>query len=387
MCIYAASNWLVLCLSAAKPTPMRSAHLTHGLTTGLALFLLLAPIMTDAQSTPFAKEVVQLINQARTAPMDFLAAHEDFLLEHQPLFIDQLLRSSAIAPAVWDEALADMARDIVKNGNLNPAYEGGHELCGFSQSRYNGNTYTQAMQFVLLTFQNVHNPDCAYIGLYMNGESYCLQWGVSCERTTVNFTASDIMDTSQVDFDRLNTAKHTSYLNAAERAMIREINFARAYPQEYAQLVALYLETSSNDGFGLTLSASEAGMELIEELKTLKPAGTLLPMECVFKAAKQHATYCEERGFLAHEGRNNSQPYERIPAACSQVTVGNENLVSGTDMSVRMAVMELLIDDGISGRGHRYNLLDPNWKYVGCYRYQRTIDGMNQIHFVQNFAH
>jgi uncharacterized protein YkwD len=37
--------------------------------------------------------------------------------------------------------------------------------------------------------------------------------------------------------------------------------------------------------------------------------------------------------------------------------------------------LQLLVDDGVSDRGHRRNLLDPRWHYVGVacgshYRYQ-----------------
>ena len=60
---------------------------------------------------------------------------------------------------------------------------------------------------------------------------------------------------------------------------------------------------------------------------------------------------------------------------------GNENLVGG-EKSVRILVIQLLIDSGISSRGHRYNMLDPSWKYIGCYGYKSE----EMYNYVQNFA-
>ena len=41
--------------------------------------------------------------------------------------------------------------------------------------------------------------------------------------------------------------------------------------------------------------------------------------------------------------------------------------VSVTGMATaRDFVLQLLIDEGIPGYGHRYNLLDPQWTHVAC---------------------
>ena len=62
---------------------------------------------------------------------------------------------------------------------------------------------------------------------------------------------------------------------------------------------------------------------------------------------------------------------------------GNENLVGG-QITARMSVIQLLIDSGIPGRGHRYNILNPIWTHVGCY-YNGKI-GNIEHNWVQNFA-
>jgi len=54
----------------------------------------------------------------------------------------------------------------------------------------------------------------------------------------------------------------------------------------------------------------------------------------------------------------------------------------GGRKNARVLVIQLLIDAGISSRGHRYNMLNPNWEYVGCYGYE----GNSMYTYIQNFA-
>ena len=47
---------------------------------------------------------------------------------------------------------------------------------------------------------------------------------------------------------------------------------------------------------------------------------------------------------------------------------GNENIAGNSKVSTnaRDIVIQLLIDSGIPGYGHRYNLLDAGWTHVAC---------------------
>ena len=67
--------------------------------------------------------------------------------------------------------------------------------------------------------------------------------------------------------------------------------------------------------------------------------------------------------------------------SCIGLTGGGENIIGGRK-NTRELVIQLLIDAGISDRGHRYNMLNPNWEYIGCYGYEG--DGM--FNYIQNFA-
>ena len=61
---------------------------------------------------------------------------------------------------------------------------------------------------------------------------------------------------------------------------------------------------------------------------------------------------------------------------------GQENLVGGSSPSA--SVINLLIDGGIGSRGHRYNIINPEWTHVGCYWAGKV--GNMPDNYVQNFA-
>jgi uncharacterized protein YkwD len=165
-----------------------------------------------------------------------------------------------------------------------------------------------------------------------------------------------------------------------DKEMIKEINFVRQYPKVYASIIANYLSNESKSWWGLNKDEYEAGIELIEELRVMSPSQLLYPKECVYQAATKHAKDCVDRGFTAHTGSDGSSPFTRISQFCQGIE-GNENIVGGKK-NVRILVIQLLIDSGISSRGHRYNILNPSWKYVGCYGYE----GDRMYNYIQNFA-
>lgn len=66
------------------------------------------------------------------------------------------------------------------------------------------------------------------------------------------------------------------------------------------------------------------------------------------------------------------------------MSFGNENIAGKyPEPSPRDVVIQLLIDSGIPGYGHRYNLLDPQWEYGAC-----VSGGMHEgmYWWIQNFG-
>lgn len=343
-------------------------------------------LLAHGQKSTMAREVFMLINEARTAPKAFLAKNESLIDEIKPGYSEFLREVEPLTPVAWDDALEDMARRVVENGSLNPVYNGSTEYCGFSWGNGAGNIKKERLSYVIDLFSNVHGPDYKSFGIYFNAAktAFAYHWGRSCTQTKMNFPAPEKIDTTDVNFFRLNTATNASYMRADEKRMLVEINFVRFYPKTYAFLVAQYLHLKSESEFGLDADDHLAGTELIAELNELEAMPVLQPSTCVYNAAKLHGLDSQRRGFFSHTGSDKSDPWDRILKECPQYTSANENGVGGFSTSPRDHVISLLIDSGVPSRGHRHNILNREWKYGACFRYE---DKTYKNFWVQNFAH
>lgn len=199
--------------------------------------------------------------------------------------------------------------------------------------------------------------------------------------------------------DSLNTAKNCIYMTPEEREMIYEINRVRSNPKSYLQYIQPMLaeakQTLSRYGKGaknysLTYrTETENGREqktidttwhyineeevkaltsLVNDLKKLKKLSVLQPDSGIYNAAKKHAADQDAHDWqLLHTGSDGSQPWDRITKYSPAMSFGNENIAgrSGTP-AAREIVIQLLVDSGIPGYGHRDNLLDPQWTHVAC---------------------
>jgi uncharacterized protein YkwD len=199
--------------------------------------------------------------------------------------------------------------------------------------------------------------------------------------------------------DSLNTAKNCTYMKPEEREMIYEINRVRSNPRSYLQYIEPMLAEAKqklkkygkgNRHYSLTYTTEtingkekksidttwhyrneedvKALSTLVADLKKLKPLSVLLPDSGIYNAARKHAKDQSEHNWqLMHTGSDGSAPWERITKFSPGMSSGNENIAGNSaDGSARRIVIQLLVDDGIPGYGHRYNLLDPQWTHSAC---------------------
>lgn len=279
-----------------------------------------------------------------------------------------------------------MAKSQVEQKQLNPSYTGTTTMCGHSSGK--GTGQHELLEYITIFGSNLHDTDYHWFGFYSNAKKteYSYFMGLTCERTKVSYRYNQPIDTSTVDFKRLNTAASVSYLTTLEKQMVAEVNFVRAYPKVYAQLVKKYLNDQSEGDWGLNQDEYDAALELIAELEKSPSLRILEPRECVAKAASLHGQDCKRRGFFDHTGSDGSDPWTRIERLCPTLT-GSENGAGNASVHPRGPVMSLLIDSGIPGRGHRVNLLNPEWKYIGCYRYTAEVTEYYTLYqWVQKFA-
>jgi uncharacterized protein YkwD len=217
--------------------------------------------------------------------------------------------------------------------------------------------------------------------------------------------------------DRLNTAKNASYMKDPEKEMILEINLLRNDPKGYVRLLQeeyrkakSTLEKSGKGSRNYSISSTyktingkeqplkidtvwnyqneeevKAIESLIEELNHLSPLSILQPDKGLYSAAVKHGNDQNRHHWnLGHRGSDGSWPWDRIRKFSPAMKDGNENLASKyPEPTPREIVLLLLIDSGIPGYGHRENLLNPKWKYVGCLS-AGLHDGM--FRWIQEFA-
>jgi uncharacterized protein YkwD len=185
--------------------------------------------------------------------------------------------------------------------------------------------------------------------------------------------------------ENLNTGANERYFTDREKAMIKEINLVRSNPRAYIVVVEEYVKYMKaddlNDGF--YKDEIEVAKELIAELKNTPTLSILQPSEGIYRAAKIHGDAAKKIGSLDHEGQDGSFPWDRVKKYDTNMADGGENIVGGLS-DIRKAVLTLLIDSGIKGRGHRAALLYPDWTHVACYEVGE-VNGMPFM-WLQNFG-
>ena len=92
------------------------------------------------------------------------------------------------------------------------------------------------------------------------------------------------------------------------------------------------------------------------------------PDSGIYVAARRHAEDNNNHNWkLLHTGSDGSYPWDRVRRFSPGMRFGNENIAGRSGVAApRDIVIQLLIDAGIPGYGHRYNLLDPQWTHVAC---------------------
>jgi uncharacterized protein YkwD len=219
--------------------------------------------------------------------------------------------------------------------------------------------------------------------------------------------------TSAQVIDSLNTAKNCLYMTVDEREMIYEINRLRSNPKSYLQYIAPKLAEARKHlkeygkgakNYSLTYTGKGTAEQTIDttwhyqneenvkalatleaDLKKLKPLSVLRPDSGLYLAAKKHVDDNNQHEWkLMHTGSDGSHPWDRIKKYSPGMTFGNENIAgsSGTP-TPRGIVLQLLIDAGIPGYGHRYNMLDGDWTHVAC---ASTLYNEWMNWWVQNFG-
>ena len=139
----------------------------------------------------------------------------------------------------------------------------------------------------------------------------------------------------------------------------------------------LFLELTNRARANPTAEAARYGINLNEGLRAgTIPSTAVQPLalnDSLQAAIQGHLQDMINNDYFAHNGLNGSTIQSRINAAgyTGWTTIG-ENLVFrastgtlNTEATVIQEFEDLFVDTGITGRGHRLNILNPNFKETG----------------------
>ncbi|RLD67149.1 MAG: CAP domain-containing protein [Bacteroidetes bacterium] len=159
------------------------------------------------------------------------------------------------------------------------------------------------------------------------------------------------------NLDKANTAKNVNYLSNSEKEVILYMNLARLDGSWFIEHI-YNKKISFVNKFSISYRKS-----LVIDLKEVKDLPMLNPAKGLTKSARYHAKDMGTIGDIGHKSSDGTSTFVRIKKY-AQGGYMAENCQYGHEEAIDI-VLDLLIDDGISSLGHRKNILNSNFSYVG----------------------
>lgn len=115
-----------------------------------------------------------------------------------------------------------------------------------------------------------------------------------------------------------------------------------------------------------TKEGPKAVQECIVFLQNQQPLYPLAWSDPLASAAQDHAEDLGSRGLVTHQGPNGTTLKMRIEKYAKWKNLLGENMTFGIDDPIEI-LLQLLIDDGVQGRGHRNNIFTAAFSLVGIH--------------------
>jgi len=156
------------------------------------------------------------------------------------------------------------------------------------------------------------------------------------------------------------------------RALVAEMNLLRTTPAAYItileQTLPLYDGNDLTRPGRITLRTNEGPAAVREAIAALRFQAPLAPLtwsDGLARAAADMVASQGPTGATGHVGADGSSMNSRIERQGQWSGSISEN-IDYASISAREVIVSLLVDDGVSGRGHRRNLLDPTIRFAGA---------------------
>ena len=162
--------------------------------------------------------------------------------------------------------------------------------------------------------------------------------------------------------------------------LLRYLNDARMRPANFAQYVQKELDSFLNDnalplpGSCYTTNEGKAAWrEAIDFLMNQEPLPPYELNQALCLSAQDHAIDLVLNKIFGHDGSDGSKFSNRIARRCGQQAlesgysgenIGMEFLYQGRNHALN-TIVDLIVDDGVQGRGHRQGFFSKEFRYVG----------------------
>ena len=198
---------------------------------------------------------------------------------------------------------------------------------------------------------------------------------VSSTAVTLSITGTPVMSSfGQFSFD-----KHTQIAWQNTRSSLKELldltNDIRTNPAKYADYIqTIYIDTFE-DGVVKSLNrmSNEGSVAVYTEardfLRNSKPHPPLKLDAGLTAAAYKHSLWMSRQETMSHTGEGGSKVLDRMKEfggldGCCQFRWAENIVTSAPQWSALIAILDWIIDDGVTTRGHRKNFFGP-YEIVG----------------------
>lgn len=168
-------------------------------------------------------------------------------------------------------------------------------------------------------------------------------------------------------------AHETSSISSFEASVVQEANRLRSNPAAYAERLESLLPYFNGktleipgQSFGLTTrEGADAVEEAIAALRQLSPLPSLSLSTGMSNAVQELVDDQSVSGRTGHIDRQGRTPSDRLEDYGQWQGTVSENISYSPISSAEWQVILWLIDDNVPGRGHRFNLLNPSFRFTG----------------------
>jgi hypothetical protein len=164
-----------------------------------------------------------------------------------------------------------------------------------------------------------------------------------------------------------------------EAQVLERINHARQHPRDYADELRefrryfdgdiLFLPGDDNGVYTREgVSAVDEAIDFLERQAPLPPLGR---GDLLALAAQDHVDDQGAAGATGHKSRDGAGPGERVRRRGGDIFVGESISYGMADADA--VVRQLIVDDGVPGRGHRTLLFKNDFRFagIGCGGHRR----------------